>query len=189
MKPPILDPLSVGPAHDVANQRTWSGATTSRRPRASATRSTSTLIGPGVTSSWRRTLAIQEKSRRSARPRPRSPRGEFAGGAARCRGHGWAATYAICSETARARQKLDALHALEEEAVRRPGDLRRDPQRAGRNGRGAALVREGLAGPDAEHGLRAHRSAESTSRLAGNARCFSPSSTAWAFRRRPRPRS
>ena len=67
-----------------------------------------------------RTLARQKKCPEALAQAEIAER-RIAGGGAPLSRSWLGATYAICGETARARQKLDELHALSQEAVRGPG--------------------------------------------------------------------
>ena len=162
-----LDPLSVGPVHDIAINYMARGdleqaATNFRR---------AIDIDPNWTWGYvklGRTLARQKKCPEALAQAEIAER-RIAGGAAPLSRAWLGATYGICGETARARQKLEELHALSQKQYVDPVDLRRHPQQPRRSGRGAALVREGLRGPDAEHGLRVHRAPDQP-RLAGNPR-------------------
>jgi hypothetical protein len=71
-------------------------------------------------------------------------------------------------DTARARQKLGQLHALAKKQYVDPVTFARFTAHW-RSGRSAGLVREGVRGPNAEHGLRGHPSAI-LPELSGNAR-------------------
>jgi serine/threonine-protein kinase len=108
----ILDPLSVGPAHDMAINALVRGdyeeAATGFRHAID--------IDPNWTWGYiklARTLAIQKKCKEALAQAEIAER-RIAGGAAPLSWSWLGATYAICSDTARARQKLDELHALEE---------------------------------------------------------------------------
>ncbi len=107
----ILDPLSVGPAHDMAINALVRGdyeqAATGFRHAID--------IDPNWTWGYiklARTLAIQKKCKEALAQAEIAER-RIAGGAAPLSWSWLGATYAICSDTARARQKLDELHALE----------------------------------------------------------------------------
>jgi TolB-like protein/Tfp pilus assembly protein PilF len=108
----ILDPLSVGPAHDMAINALVRGdyeeAATGFRHAID--------IDPNWTWGYiklARTLAIQKKCKEALAQAEIAER-RIVGGAAPLSWSWLGATYAICSDTARARQKLDDLHALEE---------------------------------------------------------------------------
>jgi TolB-like protein/Tfp pilus assembly protein PilF len=106
----ILDPLSVGPVHDMAINALVRGdyeqAATGFRQAID--------IDPNWTWGYiklARTLAIQKKCKEALAQAEIAER-RIAGGAAPLSWSWLGATYAICSDTARARQKLDQLHAL-----------------------------------------------------------------------------
>lgn len=108
----ILDPLSVGPAHDLAINALVRGdyeqAATGFRHAID--------IDPNWTWGYiklARTLAIQKKCKEALAQAEIAER-RIAGGAAPLSWSWLGATYAICSDTARARQKLGELHALED---------------------------------------------------------------------------
>jgi eukaryotic-like serine/threonine-protein kinase len=106
-----LDPLSTGPVHDIAINYMVRGdleqaATNFRR---------AIEIDPNWTWGYiklGRTLARQKKCGEALAQTEISER-RIAGGAAALTRSWLGATYAMCGETARARQKLDELHALE----------------------------------------------------------------------------
>ena len=107
----ILDPLSVGPVHDMAINALVRGdyeqAATGFRHAID--------IDPNWTWGYiklARTLAIQKKCKEALAQAEIAER-RIAGGVAPLSWSWLGATYAICSDTARARQKLDELHALE----------------------------------------------------------------------------
>jgi TolB-like protein/Tfp pilus assembly protein PilF len=107
----ILDPLSVGPVHDMAINALVRGdyeqAATGFRHAID--------IDPNWTWGYiklARTLAIQKKCKEALAQAEIAER-RIAGGAAPLSWSWLGATYAICSDTARARQKLAELHALE----------------------------------------------------------------------------
>jgi len=107
----ILDPLSVGPAHDMAINALVRGdyeeAATGFRHAID--------IDPNWTWGYiklARTLAIQKKCKEALAQAEIAER-RIAGGVAPLSWSWLGATYAICRDTARARQKLDELHALE----------------------------------------------------------------------------
>jgi tetratricopeptide (TPR) repeat protein len=107
----ILDPLSVGPVHDMAINALVRGdyeqAATGFRHAID--------IDPNWTWGYiklARTLAIQKKCKEAFAQAEIAER-RIAGGVAPLSWSWLGATYAICSDTARARQKLDELHALE----------------------------------------------------------------------------
>ena len=106
-----LDPLSVGPAHDMAINALVRGDF----EQAAAGFRHTIEIDPNWTWGYvklARTLAIQKKCK-EAIVQAEIAEGRIAGGAAPLSQSWLGAAYATCGETARARKKLDALHALE----------------------------------------------------------------------------
>jgi TolB-like protein/Tfp pilus assembly protein PilF len=107
----ILDPLSVGPVHDMAINALVRGD----YEQAAAGFRHAIDIDPNWTWGYiklARTLAIQKKCKEALAQAEIAER-RIAGGVAPLSWSWLGATYAICSDTARARQKLDELHALE----------------------------------------------------------------------------
>lgn len=108
-----LDPLSVGPVHDMAINFMIRGDL----DQAAATFRRAIDIDPNWTWGYvklGRTLAMQGKCPEAMAQAEVAERRIADGGAPLSRA--WlGATYAICGEPARARQKLDELHALSEE--------------------------------------------------------------------------
>ena len=106
-----LDPLSVGPVHDIAINAMIRG---DHEPAAACFRQ-AIEIDPNWTWGYiklARTLAIQKKYKEALAQAEIGER-RIAGGAAPLCWSWLGATYAHCGETARARRKLDELHALE----------------------------------------------------------------------------
>jgi TolB-like protein/Tfp pilus assembly protein PilF len=106
-----LDPLSVGPAHDVGINALVRGD----HEQAAADFRHAIDIDPNWTWGYiklARTLAMQNKFQEALAQAEIGER-RIAGGAAPLSWSWLGATYAICGEPARARQRLDALHALE----------------------------------------------------------------------------
>ncbi len=107
----VLDPLSVGPAHDIAINALVRGD----YEQAATGFHHAIDIDPNWTWGYiklARTLAIQKKCKEALAQAEIAER-RIAGGAAPLSWSWLGATYAICGDTARARQKLDELHALE----------------------------------------------------------------------------
>ena len=107
----ILDPLSVGPAHDIAINALVRGDF----ERAATGFHHAIDIDPNWTWGYiklARTLALQKKCKEALEQVEIAER-RIAGGAAPLSWSWLGATYAICGDTARGRQKLDELHALE----------------------------------------------------------------------------
>ena len=105
-----LDPLSVGPVHDIAINALVRGDF----EQAAAGFRRTIDIDPNWTWGYiklARTLARQKKCPEALAQAEIAER-RIAGGAAPLSRSWLGATYAICGETARARQKLDELHAL-----------------------------------------------------------------------------
>ena len=106
-----LDPLSVGPAHDIAINAMVRGD----YEQAAAGFRHAIDIDPNWTWGYiklARTLAMQKKCKEALAQAEIAER-RIAGGAAPLSWSWLGATYAICGDTARARQKIDQLHALE----------------------------------------------------------------------------
>jgi tetratricopeptide (TPR) repeat protein len=106
-----LDPLSVGPAHDLAINAMIRGD----HEQAAAGFRLAIDIDPNWAWGYiklARTLAIQKKCKEALAQAEIAER-RIAGGAAPLSWSWLGATYALCGDTARARQKLDELHALE----------------------------------------------------------------------------
>ena len=150
-----LDPLSTGPVHDIAINYMARGdleqaATNFRR---------AIDIDPNWTWGYvklGRTLAQQKKCPEALAQAEIAER-RIAGGAAPLSRSWLGFTYGICGETARARQKLEELHALSRERYVDPSTYADIHIGLGEVDEALALVREGLRGSDAEHGLRVHR--------------------------------
>jgi serine/threonine-protein kinase len=107
-----LDPLSVGPVHDMAINALVRGD----HVQAAAGFRRTIDIDPNWTWGYiklARTLALQKKCKEAFAQAEIAER-RIAGGAAALSRSWLGASYATCGETARARQKLDELHALEE---------------------------------------------------------------------------
>ena len=107
----VLDPLSVGPAHDMAINALVRGD----YEQAAKGFRHAIDIDPNWTWGYiklARTLAIQKKCKEALAQAEIAER-RIARGAAPLSWSWLGATYAICGDTARARQKLDELHALE----------------------------------------------------------------------------
>ncbi|MBK9376614.1 MAG: protein kinase [Holophagales bacterium] len=108
-----LDPLSVGPVHDIAINYMVRG----ELEQAAATFRRAIDIDPNWTWGYvklGRTLAMQRKCPEAMAQAEVAERRIADGGAPLSRA--WlGATYAICGEATRARQKLDELHALSKE--------------------------------------------------------------------------
>jgi TolB-like protein/Tfp pilus assembly protein PilF len=133
-----LDPLSVGHAHNIAVYALLRGDC----ELGSAGFRHTIDIDPNWT--WghiklARTLALQQACGEAFAQAEIAER-RIAGGTTPLSWSWLGAAYATCGDTARARDELDQLHALREEAVRRPGDFRRDPPRTRRSGRGTGLL-------------------------------------------------
>jgi serine/threonine-protein kinase len=108
-----LDPLSVGPVHDIAINHMVRGDL----EQAAATFRRAIDIDPNWTWGYvklGRTLAMQGKCPEALAQAEVAER-RIAGGSAPLSRSWLGATYAICGETARARQKLEELHALSKE--------------------------------------------------------------------------
>ncbi len=108
-----LDPLSVGPVHDIAISSMVRGDL----EQAAATFRRAIDIDPNWTWGYvklARTLAMQGKCPEAMAQAEVAER-RIAGGSAPLSRSWLGATYAICGETARARQKLEELHALSRE--------------------------------------------------------------------------
>ncbi len=106
-----LDPLSIGPVHDIAINYMIRGDF----EKAAANFRRTIDIDPNWTWGYiklARTLALQKKCPEALAQAEISER-RIAGGAAPLSRSWLGVTYAMCGETARARQKLDELHALE----------------------------------------------------------------------------
>jgi TolB-like protein/Tfp pilus assembly protein PilF len=106
-----LDPLSVSPVHDIAINALFRG----NYEQAAAGFRQTIDIDPNWTWGYiklARTLAIQKKCNEAMAQAEIAER-RIAGGAAALSRSWLGVTYATCGETARARQKLDELHALE----------------------------------------------------------------------------
>ena len=106
-----LDPLSTGPVHDIAINYMVRGDL----EQAAANFRRAIDIDPNWTWGYiklSRTLARQKKCSEALAQAEIAER-RIAGGAAALSRSWLGATYALCGETARARQKLDELHALE----------------------------------------------------------------------------
>ena len=106
-----LDPLSVGPVHDIAINHLIRG----EDEQAAAGFRRTIEIDPNWTWGYiklARTLANQKKCLEAHAAAEIAER-KIAGGAAPLSRSWLGAGYAICGDTARARQKLDELHALE----------------------------------------------------------------------------
>jgi serine/threonine protein kinase/Tfp pilus assembly protein PilF len=106
-----LDPLSVGPAHDIAINYMITGDL----DQAAASFRHAIDIDPNWTWGYiklSRTLARQKKCPEALAQAEIAER-RIAGGAATLTRSWLGTTYGMCGETARARQKLDELHALE----------------------------------------------------------------------------
>jgi TolB-like protein/Tfp pilus assembly protein PilF/tRNA A-37 threonylcarbamoyl transferase component Bud32 len=106
-----LDPLSTGPVHDIAINYMARGDL----EQAAATFRRAIDIDPNWTWGYiklGRTLARQKKCGEALAQTEISER-RIAGGAAPLSRSWLGVTYALCGEPARARQKLDELHALE----------------------------------------------------------------------------
>ena len=106
-----LDPLSVGPFHDIAINALVRGD----YEQAAAGFRRAIDIDPNWTWGYiklARTLAHQKKCKEALAQAENSER-RIAGGAAPLSRSWLGVTYALCGETERARQKLDELHALE----------------------------------------------------------------------------
>ena len=106
-----LDPLSVGPVHDIAINHLIRG----EDEQAAAGFRRTIEIDPNWTWGYiklARTLANQKKCPEAHAAAEIAER-KIAGGAAPLSRSWLGAGYAICGDTARARQKLDELHALE----------------------------------------------------------------------------
>ena len=106
-----LDPLSTHPAHDVG----INALIRRDHDQAAADFRHAIAIDPNWTWGYiklARTLALQKKCEEALVQAEIAER-RIAGGAAPLSWSWLGATYAICGETARARQKLDALHDLE----------------------------------------------------------------------------
>ena len=106
-----LDPLSVSPAHDLAINAMIRGD----HEQAAAGFRLAIDIDPNWAWGYiklARTLAIQKKCNEALAQAEIAER-RIAGGAAPLSWSWLGATYALCGETKRARQKLDELHALE----------------------------------------------------------------------------
>ena len=149
-----LDPLSVSPVHDIAINYMVRGDL----EQAAANFRRTIEIDPNWTWGYiklARTLAHQKKCK-EALAQAETAEVRIAGGVAPLSRSWLGYTYAICGETARARKALEELHALAARAVRGPGDLCHGARQPRRVGRGVALVREGLCGPDAKHGRCLH---------------------------------
>jgi tetratricopeptide (TPR) repeat protein len=105
-----LDPLSVGPVHDIAINYLFLGD----YEQAAANFRRTIDIDPNWTWGYvklARTLALQKKFPEALAQAEIAER-RIAGGAAPLSRSWLGVTYAMCGETARARQKLDELHAL-----------------------------------------------------------------------------
>jgi eukaryotic-like serine/threonine-protein kinase len=108
-----LDPLSVGPVHDIAINHMVRGDL----DEAAATFRRAIDIDPNWTWGYvkvGRTLAMQGKCPEAMEQAEVAER-RIAGGSAPLSRTWLGATYAICGETARARQKLEEIHALSKE--------------------------------------------------------------------------
>lgn len=108
-----LDPLSVGPIHDIAINFMVRGDL----EQAAATFRRAIDVDPNWTWGYvklGRTLALQGKCPEALVQAEVAER-RIAGGAAPLSRSWLGATYAVCGETARARQKLAELHALSKE--------------------------------------------------------------------------
>ena len=108
-----LDPLSVGPVHDIAINYMVRG----ELEQAAATFRRAIDIDPNWTWGYvklGRTLAMQRKCPEAMAQAEVAER-RIAGGSAPLSRAWLGATYAICGEATRARQKLDELHALSKE--------------------------------------------------------------------------
>ena len=106
-----LDPLSVGPVHDIA----WNALLRRDYDQAAAGFRHTIEIDPNWTWGYiklARTLAMQKKCKQAFVQTEIAER-RIAGGAAPLSRSWLGATYANCGDTARARQKLVELHALE----------------------------------------------------------------------------
>ena len=106
-----LDPLSVGPAHDIAINYMITGDL----DQAAASFRHAIDIDPNWTWGYiklSRTLARQKKCPEALAQAEIAER-RIAGGAATLTRSWLGTTYGMCGETMRARQKLDELHALE----------------------------------------------------------------------------
>ncbi len=106
-----LDPLSVGPVHDIAINAMVRGD----YEKAAAGFRSSIEIDPNWTWGYiklARTLANHKKCKEAFVQAEIGER-RIAGGTAPLSWSWLGVTYALCGDTARARQKLDALHALE----------------------------------------------------------------------------
>ena len=109
----LLDPLSVGPVHDIAINYMARG----ELEQAAATFRRAIDIDPNWTWGYvklGRTLAQQTKCPEALAQAEIAER-RIAGGAAPLSRSWLGFTYGICGETARARQKLEELHALSRE--------------------------------------------------------------------------
>ena len=109
----LLDPLSVGPVHDIAINYMARG----ELEQAAATFRRAIDIDPNWTWGYvklGRTLAQQKKCPEALAQAEIAER-RIAGGAAPLSRSWLGFTYGICGETARARQKLEELHALSRE--------------------------------------------------------------------------
>jgi serine/threonine protein kinase/Tfp pilus assembly protein PilF len=145
-----LDPLSVGPVHDMAINFMIRGDL----DQAAATFRRAIDIDPNWTWGYvkPRTLAMQEVPEAMAgRGRRAEDRGRRCAALPR-----WLVPPTRSAGSPPVPPEARQLHALSEERYG-PVDLRRHPRQPRRIGRGAALLREGLGGPDAEHGLRVDR--------------------------------
>ena len=150
-----LDPLSVGPVHDIAINYMARGDL----------EQAATALPPRDRHRPQLDLGLHQAGPDAGTP-GEVPRGARAGRDRRAedRGRGRAALARVAGRHLRALRgdrarppEARGAPRPRAEAVRRPCDVRRHPQQPGRSGRSAALVREGLRGPDAEHGLRVHR--------------------------------
>jgi tetratricopeptide (TPR) repeat protein len=106
-----LNPLSVGPAHDLAINALIRGD----HEQAAAGFRVAIDIDPNWAWGYiklARTLAIQKKCKEALAQAEIAER-RIAGGAAPLSWSWLGATYALCGDTQRSRQKLDELHALE----------------------------------------------------------------------------
>ena len=166
-----LDPLSMGPIHDIAindlvrgrYEEAAGGLPPRRRHRPQLDVGLHQAVAdPGVPEAVSRSAG-------PGRDRREADRGRRGGVVALVAG----ATYALCGEKARARQKLDELQRSRQQYVD-PVGLLRHPRVARRDGRGAALVREGIRRALAEHGLRGPRVTPAASAATGATTRSSP---------------